>query len=59
MPDRATNDPASAPATFDVTYVMPIVMYEAWCSCGWRQLHETSASAEADADEHKQEAHRD
>lgn len=36
----------------EVTYVRPIVMFEAICTCGWRQLHTSTTNANHDATEH-------
>jgi hypothetical protein len=41
----------------DVAWVQSIVMAQAICTCGWRQLHYTETAARLDADEHQREQH--
>lgn len=55
MPDPLTSKGrASAPKAEDVSYVRHVVMFEAVCTCGWKQTHSLKTNAEFDAEEHRQ-----
>lgn len=42
-----------APRAEDQTYTRHVVMFEAICTCGWKQLHSLASNALLDAQEHQ------
>lgn len=47
-----------APRAEDQTYTRHVVMFEAVCTCGWKQLHSLASNALLDAQEQANGRHR-